>query len=61
LDQHALEVSEGLSREYAALVRDGLWASGLRQALEAFMVQLTGTATGDVIVILDQGRIEVQE
>lgn len=61
LDERALEVAEGLGRDYATLVRDGLWKSPLREALDAFMVQLTSAATGDVTVTLADGRIEVQE
>lgn len=60
VDDRTLAVAEGLSAEYASLVRDGRWFGALRRGLDAFASEVLTAATGDVTVTLFDGVIEVQ-
>jgi argininosuccinate synthase len=44
---------------YAGLVRDGHWFTPLRGGLEAFAAQVLDTASGEVTMTMQHGRIEV--
>lgn len=58
VDGRTADLLESLAATYAGLVRDGAWHSPARSGIDACVDRVLTTATGDVTVIIDHGRIE---
>jgi len=50
-----------VDREWTTLVRDGQWFSPLKHALDSFVVDAQATVTGDVRLLLHDGRVTALE
>lgn len=50
-----------VDREWTTLVRDGQWFSPLKHALDSFVVDAQETVTGDVRLLLHDGRVTALE
>lgn len=59
LERDVLRVKQGIDREWADLVHDGRWASGLRRGLDAFLDQTQQHVSGDVRLVLSGGTANV--
>ncbi len=57
-DARTADLLESLATTYAELVRDGAWHSPARSGIDACVDRVLATATGDVTVVVDHGRIE---
>ena len=59
LDRATQHYKQKLALDYAELVYDGKWFTPLREALDGFVTQTQRFVTGQVKLLLRQGRIEV--
>ena len=59
LDQKTIQVKDKLALDYAELVYAGRWFDPLREAMDAFMQQITATTTGSVTLKLYKGSVTV--
>jgi argininosuccinate synthase len=58
-DARTAEVAAHVADAYAAVVRDGAWFSPVRRGLDAFVDRVLDQATGEAVVRVVGGRIEV--
>ena len=58
MDRDTVAFKRYVSSRYAELVYQGLWYSPLREALDAFMVSVHETTTGEVTVRLYKGMAQ---
>jgi argininosuccinate synthase len=59
LDRATQHYKQKVALDYAELVYDGKWFTPLREALDGFVTQTQRFVTGQVKLLLRQGRIEV--
>ena len=59
LEREVLRCKQGVDREWAELVDEGRWASGLRRALDAFIEETQRHVSGDVRLRLHGGVASV--
>ena len=59
LDRETMQTKDSLALKYAELVYAGRWFDPLREALDAFMDNITKTTTGSVTLKLFKGSITV--
>ena len=50
-----------VAESYAAVIRDGAWFSPVRAGLDAFVDRVLDAATGEVRLLVADGRIEMEE
>lgn len=60
-DDRTREMATTVAEGYAAVVRDGAWFSPVRAGLDAFVNRVLDTATGEVRLLVVEGRIEMEE
>jgi argininosuccinate synthase len=58
-DDATLSFAADAAEAYAGLVRDGHWFTPLRGGLDAFAAHVLDTASGEVTMTMQHGRIEV--
>jgi argininosuccinate synthase len=58
-DDATLSFAADAAEAYAGLVRDGHWFTPLRGGLDAFAAHVLDTASGEVTMTMEHGRIEV--
>lgn len=58
-DEATRRFATDAAEAYAGLVRDGHWFTPLRGGLEAFAAHMLDAATGEVMMTMQHGRIEV--
>lgn len=58
VDARTAALLEGLASAYADLARDGAWHSPARAGIDACVDRVLAPATGDVTLVIAQGRIE---
>jgi argininosuccinate synthase len=58
-DEATRSFAADAAEAYAGLVRDGHWFTPLRGGLDAFAAQVLDTASGEVTMTMQHGRIEV--
>lgn len=60
-DDRTREMATMVAESYAAVVRDGAWFSPVRAGLDAFVDRVLDAATGEVRLLVADGRIEMEE
>jgi len=58
LDRQTMHYKQRLALDYAEMVYNGLWFTPLREALDSFFAEVSGSTTGEVTLRLYKGNLE---